>query len=117
MRHFVPAAALLLTAACATTPTPAPVAPVTAVAAKQQRGGLIGLTPTEVGARFGKPRLQVREGDGTKVQFATTRCVLDLYLYPAGGSGGVARVTHVDARTPDGRDTDKARCLADIETR
>ena len=117
MRHFVPSAALLLTAACATTPAPAPVAPVTAIAAKPQRGELIGLTPSEVGARFGRPRIQVREGDGTKVQFATARCVLDLYLYPAGGSGSVARVTHVDARTLDGRDTDKARCLADLETR
>ena len=117
MRHFAPAAALLLTAACATTPTPVAVTPVPAVVAKPQRGELIGLTPNEVGARFGKPRLQVREGDGTKVQFATARCVLDLYLYPAGGSGSVARVTHVDARTLDGRDTDKARCLADLETR
>ena len=117
MRHFVLAVAVLLTAACATTPTPVAVTPVPAVAAKPQRGELIGLTPSEIGARFGKPRLQVREGDGTKVQFSTTRCVLDLYLYPAGGSEGVARVTHVDARTPDGRETDKARCLVDIETR
>ena len=117
MRHFVPASALLLTAACATTPTSAPVAPApTVVAAKPQRGGLIGLNPTEVGARFGRPRLQVREGDGTKIQFATPRCVLDLYLYPA-GSGGVAKVTHVDARTTDGRDTDQARCIADLEAR
>ena len=117
MRHFVPAAALLLTAACATAPTPVPVAPARPVAAQPQRGGLIGLTPSEVGARFGRPRIQVREGEGTKVQFATARCVLDLYLYPTGGSGSVARVTHVDARTLDGRDTDKARCLADLETR
>ena len=116
MRHFAPAAALLLTAACATTPTPAPIAPARPAAAEPQRGGLIGLTPSEVGARFGRPRIQVREGDGAKVQFATARCVLDLYLYPA-GSGGVARVTHVDARTIDGRDTDQGRCIADIEAR
>ena len=116
MRYFALAAALLLNAACATTPTPAPVAPVRPVATQPQRGGLIGLTPTEVGARFGRPRIQVREGDGTKVQFATARCILDLYLYSA-GSGGVAKVTHVDARTPDGRDTDQSRCIADLEAR
>ena len=116
MRHLASAAALLLTAACATTPTPAPIAPARPAAAEPQRGGLIGLTPSEVGARFGRPRIQVREGDGTKVQFATVRCILDLYLYPA-GSGGVAKVTHVDARTPDGRDTDQGRCIADIEAR
>ena len=116
MRHLASAAALLLTAACATTPTPAPIAPARPAAAEPQRGGLIGLTPSEVGARFGRPRIQVREGDGTKVQFATVRCILDLYLYPA-GSGGVAKVTHVDARTPDGRDTDQSRCVADLEAR
>ena len=116
MRHFAPAAALLLTAACATTPAPVAVAPVMPAAAQPHRGGLIGLTPSEVGARFGKPRIQVREGDGTKVQFATARCILDLYLYSA-GSGGVAKVTHVDARTPDGRDTDQSRCIADLEAR
>ena len=117
MRHLVTIAAVLMTAACASTPTPVAVKPVPAVAEKPQRSELIGLTPTEVGTRFGKPRLQVREGDGTKVQFATPRCVLDLYLYPAGGSGSISKVTYIDARTPDGRDTDKARCIADLETR
>ena len=117
MRIIVPAVALLLLAACATTPTPAPVAPVTPVEVKPQRGDLIGLTANGLGVRFGQPRIQVREGDGTKLQFAAKSCILDAYLYPPSGGKGVVRVTHVDARTRDGRDTDRARCITAIEER
>ncbi|MEO6113076.1 MAG: hypothetical protein ABIP07_01330 [Sphingomicrobium sp.] len=117
MRRFIATAAVLLLAACATTPAPQPVAPVRPVEVKPQRGDLIGLTANELGARFGQPRIQVREGDGTKLQFATKSCILDAYLYPPSGGKGVVRVTHVDARTRDGRDTDQARCITAIEER
>ena len=118
MRHILVLAATVSLAACATTPTPVPVAtPSKPVTARPQGGDLIGLTAGELGARFGQPRLQIREGDGTKLQFATKSCILDAYLYPPVGGKGLVRVAHVDARTPDGRDTDRARCMAAIEQR
>jgi hypothetical protein len=53
----------------------------------------------------------VREGDARKLQFAGPACVLDAYLYlPAAGRDAV--VTHIDARLPDGRDFDRASCIA-----
>nr|WP_166177641.1 hypothetical protein [Altererythrobacter segetis] len=61
---------------------------------------------------FGKPRLEVREGDMRKLQFAGEPCVLDVYLYPLRpGSEPIA--THVDARrASDGLDVDRAACIA-----
>ena len=61
--------------------------------------------------QFGKPRLEVREGDMRKLQFAGEPCVLDVYLYPLRpGSEPVA--THVDARrASDGLDVDRAACI------
>jgi hypothetical protein len=61
---------------------------------------------------FGKPRLEVREGDMRKLQFAGEPCVLDVYLYPLRpGSEPVA--TYVDARrSSDGLDVDRAACIA-----
>jgi len=61
---------------------------------------------------FGKPRLEVREGDMRKLQFAGEPCVLDVYLYPL-RPGGEPIATHVDARRPsDGLDVDRAACIA-----
>ena len=59
---------------------------------------------------FGKPRLDVSEGAGRKLQFAGSACVLDVYYY-AQRSGAEALATHVDARTPDGRDTNVDGCI------
>ncbi len=59
---------------------------------------------------FGAPRLDVREGDARKLQFSSRDCVLDTYLYPQ--NRGEAVVTYVDARTPDGRNADRASCVA-----
>ena len=60
----------------------------------------------------GTPRLEVREGDMRKLQFAGEPCVLDVYLYPLRpGSEPIA--THVDARrASDGLDVDRAACIA-----
>lgn len=65
---------------------------------------------------FGTPRLDVTEGAGHKLQFANDRCVLDAYLY-APRAGADAVVTHVDARSPDGEDTDRAGCIAALQRR
>ena len=61
-------------------------------------------------AQFGEPELDVREGEGRKLQFAGPICVLDAYLYSKGHREPV--VTYVDARQPDGRDIDRASCVA-----
>ena len=65
---------------------------------------------------FGQPRLDVIEGDARKLQFTGTPCILDVYLYPA-SSGAEPRATYVDARRSDGRDVDRAACVAALRRR
>jgi hypothetical protein len=72
---------------------------------------VIGRTARLVEAQFGRPALDIREGPARKLQFTGPACVLDVYLYPPRG-GGDPIVTHVDARLPDGRDFDRASCVA-----
>ena len=67
-------------------------------------------------SRIIQARLQVREGVGTKLQFAGGACLLDAFLYPGVG-GGTPHVLHVDTRSRDGRTVDQAPCIAMIETR
>lgn len=71
----------------------------------------MGQTAQALMERFGPAELDVREGSARKLQFASKVCVLDAYLYPRPG-GGPALVTHVDARLPDGRNVDRASCVA-----
>lgn len=73
------------------------------------------MTAGELIEHFGRPRLQIREGEGTKLQFAGASCVLDTYLYP--GQGGVPRVTHIEARNLQGADLDAQGCVYAIEQR
>jgi hypothetical protein len=118
-----PAAALLV-AGCASTATEAPtVAPPPRIVqrpiASYHSTGLenvIGRTAALLEAQFGKPGLDVREGPARKLQFAGPACVLDAYLYPPKG-GGEPIVTHLDARLPDGRDFDRASCVAALARR
>jgi len=67
-------------------------------------------------ALFGNPGLDVREGRARKLQFLGSACVLDAYLYAPRG-GGEPVVTHVDARLPDGRDTDRGICIGLLSRR
>ncbi len=73
--------------------------------------GVMGRTAPALVSRFGAPSLDVREGTARKLQFASGVCVLDVYLYPRAG-GGESVATHIDARFPDGRDLDRASCVA-----
>jgi hypothetical protein len=84
--------------------TPTVVRPV-------QQNSLIGSNADAVGRMFGKPRLDVNEGSARKLQFAGTACILDIYFYPA-RTGAEPVATHVDARTPDGRNADVNSCAA-----
>ena len=74
-----------------------------------QNNNLIGNSADAIGSMFGKPRLDVVEGAGRKLQFAGTACTLDIYFYAA-RAGAAPVATHVDARTPDGRDTEVNGC-------
>jgi len=109
MRRILLLAGLLL-AGCASTPRPSAEAPPAEPVA--EKGDLIGLTATELSARFGAPALSVPEGDSLKLQFRGPACVLDTYLYREASGKGVAHVTHVDARDTEGRSSDKAGCIA-----
>ena len=117
MRRLIPLAALLITG-CASTPTPEPVKPAVTVPEKTEdhdHSTLDGMTANELGQHFGQPRLQIREGDGTKLQFASSSCVLDAYLYPNPSGAGVPRVTHVDTRNFQGNPVNEQNCIASIE--
>ena len=73
------------------------------------------MTAGELIEHFGRPRIQIREGESTKMQFAGPTCVLDAYLYP--GQGGAARVTHIDARNGQGSNVDAQACVYELEDR
>lgn len=119
MRYLIPAA-FIFVAACAPRPAPGPIPAATPVSEpsttdRHDHRTLNGMTANELIEHFGRPRLQVREGDGTKIQFAGASCVLDTYLYP--GQGGVSRVTHIDARNLQGGNVDTQSCVYAIEAR
>ena len=79
--------------------------------------GVIGASSAELGRQFGKPRLEVIEGDARKLQFSGRACVLDIYLYPT-VPGREPIATHVDARrASDGQDVDRAACVAALRAR
>jgi hypothetical protein len=115
-------AAMLLLAGCASAGTdrvaPAPERPVQRVVPYNSTGleAVLGRTARTLEAEFGKPQLDVREGPARKLQFAGSVCVLDAYLYPPKG-GGEPIVTHIDARLRDGRDIDRASCVAALTRR
>lgn len=102
-----------------TAPAPPPKPAFRAPAIQQLPGleGVIDKDAAELTRRFGKPQLDVREGDMRKLQFAGEPCVLDVFLYPLRpGSEPVA--TYVDARrASDGRDVDRAACIAALTRR
>lgn len=74
--------------------------------------GVIGSTAAQLSRQFGKARLDVREGDARKLQYAGNACVLDVYLYPS-AAGREPQATYVDARrASDGQDVDRAACIS-----
>ena len=92
------------------TPTPPP-APV--VQQPRESGVLIGLTGNELVTRFGRPVLQIKEGNSFKLQFRGQLCVLDAFLYPS--TGAQYRVTHVETRSKAGTDTNQGDCIRTLE--
>lgn len=137
-RFLLTLAAVPLLAACASTATPErepasaaevrrPASPVRTpvrrtpppaqVQALPGTEGVIGATRADLLRQFGSARLDVWEGDARKLQFAGNACVLDIYLYPK-TAGTEPQATYVDARRPsDGRDVDRAACIAALRQR
>ncbi|MDE2562999.1 MAG: hypothetical protein KGL48_12210 [Sphingomonadales bacterium] len=73
--------------------------------------GVIGADEGTLVRQFGQPRLNVIEEDAVKLQWSGVPCILDVYLYPPQG-GGRPLAAYVDARRGDGRDVDRAACVA-----
>ena len=116
MRRSIAFSLTLLLAGCATAPQQTPSPQPATAAQPQTTGSLLGLSAPELIGSFGAPTLQIREGNSLKLQFRGASCVLDAYLYPS-GSGGVLKVTHVDARLPSGMDTEQAACILALRNR
>ncbi|HEX8640714.1 MAG TPA: hypothetical protein VF704_06115 [Allosphingosinicella sp.] len=108
----------LTLAGCATGGDRAPPAATPAAPTYSNRGleEVMGSTGPALIAHFGRPDLEAREGGARKLQFLGPACVLDAYLYPPRG-GGEPVVTHIDARLPDGREMDRASCVAALSAR
>ncbi len=71
---------------------------------------VVGATQGQLVGQFGRPRLDVWEGDARKLQFTGSACILDIYLYPTTRSRDPL-ATYVEARRSDGRNVDKAACV------
>ncbi len=78
--------------------------------------GVMGRDAEALTRLLGAPRLTMRDGAATRLQFTSQTCVLDAYLY-APRAGAAAVVSHVDTRTPDGATTDTAACIAGWQRR
>lgn len=102
-------ALLLLLGGCAVAPVAPPV--VAVPLPKQGLQRVLGESARGLTALFGRPQLDVQEQSARKLQFGGPVCVLDVYLYPP-ARGGEPVVTYLDARQPDGRDIDRASCVA-----
>lgn len=110
MRRILIIFASLLASACALAPqepasTPTNNEPI------RPSGAIHGITESDLVVRFGQPRLRVKEGDGTKMQWSAGGCVLDAYLYPS-RPGAEGQVTHVDTRSTNGGTMALNACLA-----
>ena len=96
-------------------PTTAPSPPITPPK-PVQNNSLIGQNANAALGLFGKPRLDVTEGIGRKLQFAGDR-LHPRHLSHAPQAGADPVVTHVDARAPDGRDASVTSCITALQQR
>jgi len=97
-----------------TRPAPPPVTDARAPQVQRLPGleEVIEHDAASLARRFGEPRLDVREGDARKLQFAGEPCVLDVFLYPL-RQGAEPVATYVEARrASDGQEVDRAACVA-----
>ena len=119
-RHRARALPLVGLAALAGCVSPSAEAPPVAAAAAPVvltgLDGVMGSNARGLMSQFGRPDLELSEGPTHKLQFLGAACVLDAYLRPP-RSGAEPVVIHVDARQPDGREMDRASCVAALSAR
>lgn len=125
MKALIALLPLVALAACGETGTtaarpsraaPAPPIPVPGrapAAAAVSLDGIHGQSARALIGQFGTPRIDLQEGPARKLQFASTACVMDVYLYP-GARGREQVVKHLDTRLRDGKPVDAASCLATL---
>lgn len=123
--HILALVPLMLLSACAAQgdlqPAPPPTPkqpkgklppPITSLPQRPTSGldRVIGKDARALVSLFGQPIQDVREPGARKLQFGGAGCILDAYLYPP-ATGREPVTKYVDARLPDGRDTDRAACI------
>ncbi len=103
----------LLAAGCTSSERPATAAapriPIPRAAGLDR---VLGQSATALTQVFGRPDLDLIEGPARKLQFGSTICVLDAYLYSPASARGEPVVTHIDTRQRDGSSIDRASCVA-----
>lgn len=77
---------------------------------------VIGKDARALEVLLGAANQDVREEGARKLQYASSVCVLDAYLY-AKTPGREPVVTWIDARLPNGDDIDRASCIAALSRR
>jgi hypothetical protein len=110
MLRNLPPLALLLLAACATPAAPPPA--IRAAPPPPPPPGLArlyGRDAAAVLALLGPASLDRSEGPARQLQFVRPPCVLDVFLYPAGGK---TLVNGAAARKPDGSRIEPGACLS-----
>ncbi len=109
---------LVLLAGCGPTTEQSPLVSVPPPPVRIEAGldRVLGQDARALISLFGAPNQDVREEPARKLQYATSVCVLDAYLYPP-GPGREPLVAHVDARLPTGEDIDRASCIAALVRR
>ncbi len=114
MRSLIPLATIGLAGCTTTAPSPVSLPLVSAPIRPTGLQAVLGQPAQALIAAFGTPALDTREAQARRLQFRSGICVLDAYLYPP-AAGGEAKVTYLDARLPDGRDIDRASCVAALK--
>lgn len=78
-------------------------------------GALLGMQASSLFFQFGRPDLQVPEGDSLMMQWRGPACILEAYLYPA--RGGEKATTHIEAADVRGNAVDRDACIRSLERR
>jgi hypothetical protein len=117
MRMYLASGLAVILAGCGSTTSPAPRSASSVVPASIVRvpsaAGLTGLDRV-----IGKDARSLVSlfGNADQDVFGSGTCILDAYLYPP-SRGKEPIVTYVDARAPDGKDVDRAACVAALSKR
>lgn len=106
----------LALAGCVEKPPQAIAPPRTAPVVQSGLNRVMGQNAQALKALFGDPDLDVREASARKLQYVSSICVLDAYLYPP-AAGREPVVRYIDARLPNGDDFDRASCIAALSRR